>query len=285
MITFIYALVFVALVIASITDIQTREVPDILSYGLLVAGFFLNIILSIVRDNINYVVESVAGFLFCFVFSLILFYTGQWGGGDAKLIWGIGASIGLPISLEVMPFLILFLVNSFFVGAIFGVFWMLTLAIRHYRDVSVEVRKNFGNHKIKVYTYVAVLIILTVLPIIAYPQILEAYHIYLLFVLALLALPPLLYLVRLVEAKFMYKKLNLEKLVPGDWVIESKETIKIGFKIPKTGVSEQDIMDLKNSDIEEVMVKEGIPFVPSFLIAFIITELFGNWFLDLILIF
>ena len=82
----------------------------------------------------------------------------------------------------------------------------------------------------------------------------------------------------------MFKRLKPKELSEGDWI---EKDIKIGSKKVYTkkelGVSKKQIRLLKKyyekGKIKSVLVKEGIPFVPSFLIAFIISLIFNSWFL------
>lgn len=285
MIDFLFVIVFLALLIGSITDFQTREVPDLLSYGLILTGFSLNIILSLWHENSTFIIESIAGFALCFVLGAILFYTGQWGGGDAKLIWGIGATIGLPLSLETMPFLILFIINSFLVGAAFGVVWMLALAIKNYHEFIKDAKQKIKQHKKIIYIFIASFVVITITPIFFSPGVTDILAIYIAFMFLLLLLPVLMFSIRLVEAKYMYREINPTELVPGDWIVENEATKKIGYDIPKTGIPPEDIEILKNNKkIKNVLVKEGIPFVPSFFLSFIVTEFYGNWFMSLFLL-
>ena len=74
----------------------------------------------------------------------------------------------------------------------------------------------------------------------------------------------------------------VKKLTEGDWI--AKDVVVKGKKIcgPKDlGISRKQISRLSKLNIKKVLVKYGMPFVPSFLLAFIITLLWGNiifWF-------
>ena len=41
----------IGLIIAAITDLKTREVPDLLSYGLIAVGLGLNLLFSFIYQN------------------------------------------------------------------------------------------------------------------------------------------------------------------------------------------------------------------------------------------
>ncbi|MBT4352442.1 hypothetical protein HOD20_07955, partial [archaeon] len=87
--------------------------------------------------------------------------------------------------------------------------------------------------------------------------------------------------VKSIEEVCMIKKVAPEKLTEGDWIVKD---IKIdGKRIcgPKDlGIERKQIDQLikfkKQKKITYVTIKNGIPFVPSFLFAFVYTIIFNN---------
>lgn len=87
--------------------------------------------------------------------------------------------------------------------------------------------------------------------------------------------------VKAIEKSCMYKLVEPPKLTEGDWIVKD---IYVGGKYvtgPKElGISKKQIKQLiefyKKRKVKKILIKEGIPFVPSFLIAFIVTLMFGN---------
>ena len=84
-----------ALAAASFTDIKKREVPDWLNYGLVVFGLGTNLLLSVAFWTWTYIAYSVFGMLALFAIAYFMFYAGQWGGGDSKMLIGLGSVFGL----------------------------------------------------------------------------------------------------------------------------------------------------------------------------------------------
>src|SRR3989344_1116475 len=125
----LYSLALVALIAASYSDIKTREVPDWISYGLIASALGLRLIFSLASFEWIILLEGLAGFLLFVAFGYLMYYTGQWGGGDSKLIMGLGAVIGLNITLAV------FFINVLVAGGVYGVAWMITLAWLHASSV------------------------------------------------------------------------------------------------------------------------------------------------------
>ena len=75
----------------------------------------------------------------------------------------------------------------------------------------------------------------------------------------------------------MKNKIPVNKLVEGDWVLEE---VKVGKKVlvaAKYGITKEQIAELKKAKVKRVLVKEGIPFVPSFLLAYILALIFYTW--------
>ena len=88
--------------------------------------------------------------------------------------------------------------------------------------------------------------------------------------------------VTVVEKTCMIKDVLVSKLTEGDWIVsdvtkKKGKKEKVVLKPTRTGVTLQQIALLKKNNIRKVAVKIGVPFVPSFLIAYAMTFLFGNW--------
>jgi len=85
-----------------------------------------------------------------------------------------------------------------------------------------------------------------------------------------------------VEEACMIKEIPGKKVTIGDWLYEE---IKVGKKRIKPnweGLDEKEVKLL--SRVKKVKIKYGIPFVPSFLFAFILLILLKDYFLNLLLI-
>src|SRR3989344_7017584 len=125
------------LIFASITDLKTREVPDWLNYSLIAIGLGGRGIYSIIQKDSSYIFYGVIGLLIFFVFSNVMYFTKQWGGGDAKLLMGLGAMFGNYEGINLfnpilnMPFLAILVLNILLAGAIYGIFYIIYLAIKN----------------------------------------------------------------------------------------------------------------------------------------------------------
>ncbi|MFT4283096.1 MAG: prepilin peptidase [Candidatus Woesearchaeota archaeon] len=262
-------LVLFALIIGSIIDIKIREVPDTLNYSLIILGFLLAIASSIYSTSLMPLIGSIGGFLIATSISLLLFYSGQWGGGDAKLLMGIGAIKGLSIGIFGFYFILEFFILTMLAGAIYGVFWMIYLAIKN-KDEFIKQYKKLNTKKI---IFIKKVMLLISIFIILFSILLNPYLELTILIIALLfTLFFSLYLfltVKAVENGCMVKKIGVNKLVEGDWVVGSKKLSELKIEVDKTGISKEQIDIIKKNKIKSIVVKEGIPFVPSFLLAYL----------------
>ena len=83
---------------------------------------------------------------------------------------------------------------------------------------------------------------------------------------------PLFYLfiaIGVVEETCFYKKVRPQELTEGDWL--AKDIMVDGkLVVEKKTLEREDIVKLRHRKVSSVLIKEGIPFVPSFLLAYII---------------
>ena len=134
-----------AILVASYTDIRKREVADYLSYGLIGFGFAANLMAAIAFSDYSFIIESIAGFLAMLAIALLMYYTGQWGGGDSKLLMGMGALIGIPVSssvpfIQLQSFLISFWLNLLIAGVVYALAWSMYVAIRNRKKFINEMK-------------------------------------------------------------------------------------------------------------------------------------------------
>ena len=82
----IYFLIIIALFyvfIAMLFDIKTKEVPDWLSYSLIIISLGIEGIYSLFTKNYWIIIYGLIGASICFLFGCLMYYTKQWGGGDS----------------------------------------------------------------------------------------------------------------------------------------------------------------------------------------------------------
>lgn len=278
----IWVIVIIALFVSSYTDIRTREVPDWVSYGLILISAGIRLTYFFATFDWSYLTEGALGFVLFAAIALIMFYAGQWGGGDAKIMMGIGALLGLR--LDWMDFSLGFIVNIFLLGAVYGLVWSSSLALLNWKRFKKEVKAVVHAKKMILARKLSLLVSAVLLVIALFAGNFFAKLMLFTCVLLFMSTFYLWIFIRAVEKACMYILLEPERLTEGDWI--AKDVVVAGKKIcgPKDlGVSMSQIRKLirlkKQRKINKVLIKQGIPFIPSFLLAFIATWLFGNLFL------
>ncbi len=283
-----YSLSFIALLAGSLTDLKTREVPDWVNYGLIISGVGLNLLFSVIYSTPSYIISSIIGLVIFFVIAYMMFYLGQWGGGDSKMLMGLGSMIGIEANLNLNQFLLAFLVNSLFIGAVYGMAWSFALAFRNKAKFSREFKKILGNKPIILIKrlFVAYLVILIFLLFLVKNFYFRVFMLSLTFLI--LTTFYLWIFVKAIEKSCMHKLVEPSRLTEGDWIVKN---IYVNGKYvtgPKDlGISKSKIRRLigfyRRKKVRKILIKEGIPFVPSFFLAFLATLIYGNllWFLSL----
>ncbi|MBW3018723.1 A24 family peptidase [Candidatus Woesearchaeota archaeon] len=261
---------FVILITAAYVDIKTLEVPDWLNYSGIVIGLGVNSIYAIQQTAWQPIIGSIIGLLAGLAFGSLMYYTGQWGGGDAKLLIAVGAIIGGEFSLQ--SFGTSFLFNLFIFGAMWGIFYTAILGIKNFTKVR-KTWKEAGKRWLRILT-LAIAFLLVIAGIIfrdlMVPFFILAFAVYFVYQLVVL--------IKSVERSCMHKKITPDKLTEGDWLLE--EVCIDGNKLAgpsKTGLQRKELDALRQKCPQrKICVKYGVPFTPAFLIAFVITLLAGN---------
>ena len=270
---FVIVVTLLVFFIATLTDMKKREVPDTLNYIYLGSGIIFALIMSLHNQNTFYIMNSVIGILLAYGLGSLLYYMGQWGGGDAKLLLGFGAWHGLfyeTLSLRFSEMLMLnFILLLFIAGGVYGLFYLIFLFVKNKNNFKVEKQKKTGIGSILI--LLGSLFLLFLGTMLTYP--LNVLSLVLAITLSLMYL--LMKHSKNIEDSLFIKDLPIEKVTEGDWL---QEDIKLGNKIivKKTGegISKEEIEKLKKlysqGKIKTIKIKEGIPFVPAFLLGYIL---------------
>jgi len=273
----IYSISFLALLIASYTDLKTREVPDWLNYSLIFTGIGLRLVFSVYYNNYSYILEGLSGLALFVAIAFLMFYAGQWGGGDSKMLMALGALFG--ISLDYNSFSISFFINLLLVGALYGLLYSLYLTLNNWKAFRKELNK-FSNFKKYIHYFIISALALSIIIYFATEDIYLKF-IFISWIFFVFLTFILWQFVKIIEKSCMLKLVNPKVLTEGDWV--AKEVKYKGGVIagPKDlGVSKKQIQLLvklyNQKKISKVILKQGIPFIPSFLVAFIVTLMLGN---------
>ena len=323
----VIVLALTGLILATIQDLMTREVPDSLSSGMIVLGVSLALVNVSLGADWVVVINSLLGFGFGYGIGALLYYARQWGGGDAKLLAGLGSILGLAnpagITIGTSPlgwalagivlvitglimylgrhegrasmlgvgaggvvvsiaasriaavsipelFLPWYLLLIFISGAIWALGVLLYLAYKHREIFTLK-----PLDRIAIYTGLAFGIAMLIAIFTLDPPVPAL----LIVLTALVSVSPLALLVsKKLEGTLFRRSVTPEELVLGDWLAEDI-VVDATIVIPTTnpGLSERQIEEItdlwEHKKISTITIKDGIAFVPAFLIAFVIVLL------------
>jgi len=261
---FLTVALLVGLGVASWRDLRAREVPDLVSLGLVALGVLGALSLAIVARDPWRLVPAITGVVAGFAMGTVLYRTRQWGGGDAKLLAGVGAILGLwAPGYRLLVFLVLLA----FSGAAYGIAWTAWLIVRHWRPFRTAFARRIrepGVHRVRLALVGLGAVGILLLLFVPWPYTL-------LIGLALLGAYLLLYgwiVSRTLEETALTKDCPVGNLEEGDWLVaDVRKGARLIARASRTGVSLREIAALRRARVRTVRVREGIPFVPAFLIA------------------
>lgn len=117
---------FVGVSISLFYDLKFREIPDWLTYPLILSGVVLNGYFGGIGGIILSIISGLFGFL---LFGFFAFGKGFFGGGDVKLIAGVSTVLSIPLAFWAWVFISIY-------GGLFA------LAIVIYKRRLKETLKN-----------------------------------------------------------------------------------------------------------------------------------------------
>ncbi|HII13752.1 MAG TPA: prepilin peptidase [Nanoarchaeota archaeon] len=260
------------LLLASIFDLKTREVPDYLSYGFLISVLGISLLYSIYTRNIFFFLYSCAGGIIIFSLSYVLYRAKQMGGADAKILTALGA-IFANYSLGNIPLLFIFLLFLVGIGSLYTFSWGTVLYLKSWKRANKKAKDILREKKsIRLALVIFVLLLLIVTLFISNENIKT-----LLAVIALLSVSTfyLFIFIQVVESIHFIVRIPLEKITEGDWL--AKEVKVNGKCICSTKapcLDKKQIEAIKKAKVDFVFIKVGIPFVPAITCAAIATFIF-----------
>ncbi len=299
-------------ILASYCDFKKREVPDKISVGMIFLGLFLVLLYYYQSKDIIFLKEALLTAGIFFAIGMILFFTGQWGGADAKILVGYGLLLSFYSQISIKNFeafwpLWITLFTNLMIGAlIYTIFYVFFLSFKHkgvLKYLGKEVNKN--QHEL----IFIICLSLFLLSFIFFLSLHYRVSIYLfltpiIFTCLITPLYIFLKLARIIERRYLVKTIKITDLqeydLPAENIVEVDGKIRRypSHILPKNGkviASVKMRLGLRKEDIEKlkkfvkegklenrIKIKWGMPFVPSFLLAIILTIVFGDVFTFLI---
>ncbi len=261
---FLVVLALVWIIAAVVQDLRKREVANWVNFSLIAIALSYRAFVSVWVLDYWYLVYGLIGFGIFFALANAFYYGRVFAGGDAKLLMALGAVLPFSSSLfENLENFLYFIVFLMFAGSLWGLVYSLVLISKHKRQFSKEFSKQLHKNKtlVKVFIIMAVLVFIFILFVKQY--------IFSLFSLLVLLFPFLYVYAKSIEESCMIKSVRTQDLTIGDWLYKPVKIGKRTIKPNWEGLNEDELKLLKKTK-RKVLVKEGVPFTPSFLIAFIV---------------
>lgn len=261
---FLIGIALVWITAAVIQDFRKREVANWWNFSLIVFALAYRAFLSIENWNAGYFLWGMIGLVGGFALANIFYYGRMFAGGDAKLMMALGTT--LPLSLdwrmnaEILFWFLMLLVLS---GAVYGAVYSIFLVFSNIQAFGREFKKLFfKNMKI-------VLSVLTIAALAGFISINPNFRLLIYFAVLIFISPILFIYAKAIENSCMNRLVDVKDLTIGDWTIKN---IKAGRKTIKPnweGLSEEELKIIRQRVHGKVLVKQGIPFTPAFLMAFL----------------
>jgi hypothetical protein len=252
-------------------DLKRREVDNWLNLFLMIGGIVFVFFGAILSRDFDVIFHF--GVLLVVMFGVMnLFYYGRvFAGGDAKLLvamtaFFIGASFyGSLVSIGIFLF---FLMLS---GSVYGLIYSGFLYYRNFNKVNLEMGRIVRSFGIWHLAFGSVILI--VLGFVNFVFLLSGILMFLFLGLYVFS--------KGLENVSMIREVLGSELREGDWLVDD---VGVGEKVVRAdwdGLSLEDIDLLKRK--KRVLIKEGLPFVPAFLIAFLGYAFLRDWFVVFLL--
>jgi len=267
---------FIGSTIAAVWDLKTTEIPDNIPYVMIVVALVLWGIQSYLSGDYLPILNSLAVGLSLLGFGFLMYFLGQWGGGDAKILSAIGFLLPtLPegfLQQTFFPFSLSYFFDVFFVGAIYMIIYAIVISIMNRKIWSTFFNDLRANSKMIMLFNISMLVFLSILTLVA-----NRYYIFvplesmirfeIVLFLTVIGFFLLWKFVKTVEEVGFKKKIPVSRLREGDVLLDSKIW---------EGVTKENLMKIKKSGKKYVWIKEGVRFAPAFPLALAFTVFFGG---------
>jgi len=271
-----FAVALVGSSLAAAWDLRTTEIPDEIPYVMIAVALFFYGVQSIFTSSYWSIVYSAAAGLALFGFGFVMYYFGQWGGGDAKLLAAIGfllpVATGFGTNL-MFPFPASYLFNVFFVGAAYMLTYAFVLAARNRKIISEFRRDVKASSSVFLTASSTLFIALIAVNWFLYnyfriqPEISSIIINSIMLTTATVGLFLIWKFARAVENIGFKKRISVKKLRVGDVLLSSKVW---------EGLTEKELKKIRRSKKRYAWIKEGVRFGPTFPLALLFTFYFGD---------
>lgn len=262
---FLVILAFIWVLFASITDLKTREVPNWLSFSLISFILAYRLFFAIIHEDALFFFVGLGGAVIGFFVALGFYYGKVFAGGDAKLLIGFGALLPASSMGNMVLYSLGFLFFLFFAGSFYSMLYSSFLVINN--------RKVFWKEFIKFakqqWMFLAIGLVMAVASLLIFSFSFSSKMMALFFVL----IPLLFFYLKALEKSCFIKKVSASLLTEGDWLERDVQLGRRWIRKSVHGLNLEEIRMLRKFN-KSVWIKEGIPFVPAFLIGLLLMVFF-----------
>ncbi|MAH03714.1 hypothetical protein CMI39_02925 [Candidatus Pacearchaeota archaeon] len=271
-IIFLIILALIWIIFASIQDLKKREVANWVNFSLIIFALGFRFFYSVFIENFNFFYQGLIGLGIFFIIGNFFYYGRMFAGGDAKLMIALGTI--LPFSKDFLvniQIFILFFLIFLFVGAFYGLIWSGFLSLRNFNEFKSEFYKRLNKNS-KIVLFVMFLGIILI--IFGFVE-----KLFFSFGILVFIIPYFYLYAKSIDEVCMIKKIKTNYLTEGDWLYRD---LKVGKKLIKAnweGLTKEQIKEIKKR-YKQIKIRQGIPFVPVFLISFLFLIYFwttGLW--------
>jgi hypothetical protein len=248
---------------AVIQDIRRREVDNIWNFSLIAFALAYRALVSVYNQDYWYLVNGIIGFGVFFALANLFYYSRLFAGGDAKLLMALGTI--LPFSynwISNLKIFGIFIFLFFIFGSVYSLIYSFVLVFMNKQRFSKEFAKQYKIYK-KMFFYCIIFVVFLIIFVFLVKQ-----TTFVLFGLVVLLFPILFIFAKSIEEACMVKLILPRQVTEGDWLYKD---IKLKGKVIKSnweGISKRELELIRKSN-KKILIKQGIPFTPSFLFGFI----------------
>ena len=258
---FLFWFFLIGLIVASLQDLKRREVDNWLNLFLIFGGLAFIFYKAILSGELSLIFQAGFMVVMLFIFMNLFYYGRVFAGGDAKLLFALTAFFVGSTFFITLANLGVFLLLLMLAGSVYGLSFSVFLYFKSYKEVNKKMKEVFSLRVIRGVFFGGVFV-----------SILGFIYWGFLFIGVFAVAFSLLYVfAKGLELVSMTRWVSGKELREGDWLAEDAHA---GEKvIPATwdGLTLKELKILSKQ--KKVKIKEGIPFVPSFLIAFLMYAL------------
>lgn len=281
---------FGALFLASIADLKTSEIPEQLSLGLIAFILTVALLNTAYSWELIHLASAVMWGVIALAIGYVLFALGQWGGGDVKILAGVGCLLGYLDSLDYawpnstfieyeIPPLLTYFIDMAFAATPYVIVYTIILGI-----MNPVAFTRFRQKMLQGKT-IAIFVISTAPAFLAWEMGFD--RLGTLYLLVPLMVVASVYM-KTVESVVLTKNVKVSQLkewdIPADDVVADGE--KIASKRNIEGITPEQLERIRELAAQgripdELRIKWGVKFAPILLVSLILTLYVGN-ILDLV---